>query len=34
MGNGALRVTIGANNTKEEVDYLIEAIIELVNNEK
>jgi len=32
--NGALRVTIGANNTKEEVDYLIEAIIELVNNEK
>ena len=32
--NGALRVTIGANNTKEEVDYLIEAIVELVNNEK
>ena len=32
--NGALRVTIGANNTKEEVDYLIESIIEIVNNEK
>ena len=27
--NGTLRVTIGMNNTKEEVDYLINALVEL-----
>ena len=29
--NGTLRVTIGMNNTKEEVDYLINALVEIVN---
>lgn len=29
--NGTLRVTIGMNNTKEEVDYLINALLEIVN---
>lgn len=29
--NGTLRVTIGMNNTKEEVDYLINTLIEIVN---
>ena len=28
--NGTLRVTIGMNNTKEEVDYLINALVEIV----
>lgn len=31
MANGTLRVTIGMNNTKEEVDYLINALVEIVN---
>ena len=29
--NGTLRVSIGMNNTKEEVDYLINALVEIVN---
>ena len=29
--NGTLRVTIGMNNTKEEVDYLINALVEIEN---
>ena len=29
--NGTLRVTIGMNNTKEEVDYLINALVEIIN---
>lgn len=29
--NGTLRVTIRMNNTKEEVDYLINALVEIVN---
>lgn len=29
--NGTLRVTIGMNNTKEEVDYLINSLVEIVN---
>ena len=29
--NGTLRVTIGMNNTKEEVDYLINALVVIVN---
>ena len=28
---GSLRITIGKNNTKEEVDYLIDSLIEIVN---
>lgn len=31
LANGTLRVTIGMNNTKEEVDYLINALVEIVN---
>jgi cysteine desulfurase len=28
---GSLRITIGKNNTKEDVDYLIDSLIEIVN---
>jgi len=30
MANGALRVTIGEKNTKEEVEYLIQNLVEIV----
>ena len=31
MAHGSLRITIGKYNTKEEVDYLVENLVEIVN---
>ena len=31
--NGALRVTFGYENTKEDVDYLIKCLIQTVNED-
>lgn len=31
MANAALRITVGKYNTKEEVDYLIESLVEIIN---
>lgn len=30
MANGALRVTFGDDNTKEDVDYLVDSLVEIV----
>ena len=31
IAHGSLRITIGKYNTKEEIDYLVENLIEIVN---
>lgn len=31
VAHGSLRISIGKNNTKEEIDYLIESLVEIVN---
>jgi len=31
MANGALRISIGENNTKEEIDYLVGKLVEIVD---
>ncbi len=31
IAHGSLRISIGKNNTKEEVDYLVENLVEIVN---
>ena len=30
LANGALRVTFGDDNTKEDVDYLVQTLVEVV----
>lgn len=30
IANGALRVTFGDDNTKEDVDYLVDSLVEIV----
>ena len=30
MANGALRVTFGDDNTKEDVNYLVDSLVEIV----
>ena len=31
IAHGSLRITIGKYNTKEEIDYLVESLVEIVN---
>ena len=30
IAHGSLRISIGKNNTKEEIDYVIESLVEIV----